>query len=324
MFINITGSLVMGLFVGWLAFRGAGGWTQHGRLFFATGVLGGYTTFSTFSLETILLIERNQIGAALAYVGGSVVIGVLALWGGLALMRSFVVSGASGVATYDDQRGRGGHAARSLVSPPLPRSCRRPISTRSSARARCASRGKRAEISTRLEAGQSVRVPPLNAAAAPAAKRAPVDPRDAEAIRAMILYRGRDVMVLNKPYGLAVQGGSGTKRHIDGMLDALADRRGERPVLVHRLDRDTSGVLLLAKSRKIAAELGADLPLARRPENLLGAGRRRAQAGAGAHLAVPRQGRRRWATSAARSRASAPTSSACASPATASPTRSIR
>ncbi len=88
-FINITGSLVMGLFVGWLAFRGAGGWSQHTRLFFATGVLGGYTTFSTFSLETILLIERNQIGAALAYVGGSVIIGVLALWGGLALARSF-------------------------------------------------------------------------------------------------------------------------------------------------------------------------------------------------------------------------------------------
>ena len=64
-------------------------------------------------------------------------------------------------------------------------------------------------------------------------------------------------MVLNKPYGLAVQGGSGTKRHIDGMLAALADKKGERPVLVHRLDRDTSGVLLIAKSRKIAAELGA-------------------------------------------------------------------
>ena len=64
-------------------------------------------------------------------------------------------------------------------------------------------------------------------------------------------------MVLNKPYGLAVQGGSGTKRHIDGMLAALADKQGERPVLVHRLDRDTSGVLLVAKTRKIAADLGA-------------------------------------------------------------------
>ena len=63
-------------------------------------------------------------------------------------------------------------------------------------------------------------------------------------------------MVLNKPFGLAVQGGSGTTRHIDGMLQALADKEGNRPVLVHRLDRDTSGVLLIAKSRKMAAELG--------------------------------------------------------------------
>jgi 23S rRNA pseudouridine955/2504/2580 synthase len=72
----------------------------------------------------------------------------------------------------------------------------------------------------------------------------------------MVLFEDRDVIVLNKPYGLAVQGGSGTKRHIDGMLEALADRSGQRPVLVHRLDRDTSGVLLIAKSRAIAAELG--------------------------------------------------------------------
>ena len=115
--------------------------------------------------------------------------------------------------------------------------------------------GKRAEISTRVELGQNVRVPPLKLAArAPAAKRASGE--DAEAIRAMTLYEDPDVIVLNKPYGLAVQGGSGTKRHLDGMLEALAERTGERPVLVHRLDRDTSGVLLVAKSRKIAAELG--------------------------------------------------------------------
>ena len=116
--------------------------------------------------------------------------------------------------------------------------------------------GRRAEVSTRLELGESVRVPPLKLPApALAVKRA--SPEDAEAIRAMTLFEDRDVIVLNKPHGLAVQGGSGTKRHIDGMLEALADRHGERPVLVHRLDRDTSGVLLIAKSRKMAAELGA-------------------------------------------------------------------
>src|SRR5271163_1985266 len=116
--------------------------------------------------------------------------------------------------------------------------------------------GKRADISTRLVTGESVRVPPLKIAPqqGPAIKRA--SPGDREAIQAMTLFEDRDVIVLDKPYGLAVQGGSGTKRHIDGMLEALADKDGERPVLVHRLDRDTSGVLLLAKSRKIAAELG--------------------------------------------------------------------
>ncbi len=116
--------------------------------------------------------------------------------------------------------------------------------------------GRRADVSTRLERGQAVRVPPLKLplSSAPAVKRA--SPEDAEAIRAMILFEDRDIIVLNKPYGLAVQGGSGTKRHIDGMLEALADRNGMRPVLVHRLDRDTSGVLLIAKSRKTAAELG--------------------------------------------------------------------
>jgi 23S rRNA pseudouridine955/2504/2580 synthase len=115
--------------------------------------------------------------------------------------------------------------------------------------------GKRAEISTRLEPGQKVRVPPLDL---PAPKAAPAaNPADAEFLRPLILFEDRDLLVLNKPWGLASQGGSGTKRHVDGMLAALADKHGERPVLVHRLDRDTSGVLLCAKSRKMAADLGA-------------------------------------------------------------------
>ncbi len=116
--------------------------------------------------------------------------------------------------------------------------------------------GKRADVATRLELGQTVRVPPLRLPTATATHEKRADPADAAAIRAMTLYEDKDVIVLNKPYGLAVQGGSGTKRHIDGMLEALAAKDGTRPVLVHRLDRDTSGVLLLAKSRKMAADLG--------------------------------------------------------------------
>jgi CrcB protein len=86
--INATGSLVMGLLVGWLAFRASENWSQPLRLFIATGVLGGYTTFSTFSLETVLLVERNQIGMAVTYVGLSLAGGFFGLWGALQLMRS--------------------------------------------------------------------------------------------------------------------------------------------------------------------------------------------------------------------------------------------
>ena len=119
--------------------------------------------------------------------------------------------------------------------------------------------GARAKTSTRLTAGQAVRVPPLglDAPAAPAVHRSSASPADAAALKAMLLHEDRDLIVLDKPFGLAVQGGSGTRHHIDGMLEAWTDAKGERPRLVHRLDRDTSGVLLLARTRKVAADLGA-------------------------------------------------------------------
>ncbi len=118
--------------------------------------------------------------------------------------------------------------------------------------------GARAKTSTRVASGQQVRIPPLRAedVAAPAVQRATPSDTARRAIESMILHEDRDLMVLDKPYGLAVQGGSGTKVHIDGMLEAFADAQGHRPLLVHRLDRDTSGVLLVARNRKVAAELG--------------------------------------------------------------------
>lgn len=85
--INVTGSVAMGFLVGWLTFRAGASWGQPLRLFVATGVLGGYTTFSTFSLETVTLIERGAFVGALAYVMGSVLFGVLGLYGALALTR---------------------------------------------------------------------------------------------------------------------------------------------------------------------------------------------------------------------------------------------
>jgi CrcB protein len=87
LFINISGSLVMGLVAGYFAFKG--GVPQHLRLFLTTGILGGYTTFSAFSLDAVLLYERGEIGAAAAYVAGSVVLSILGLVIGLAVARQF-------------------------------------------------------------------------------------------------------------------------------------------------------------------------------------------------------------------------------------------
>ena len=83
--INISGSLVMGLIAGWLAFKGDA--SQPWRLFVMTGILGGYTTFSAFSLDAALLYERGEIASALFYVLGSVVLSIAGLFAGLALVR---------------------------------------------------------------------------------------------------------------------------------------------------------------------------------------------------------------------------------------------
>lgn len=116
--------------------------------------------------------------------------------------------------------------------------------------------GGRVKAATRLEAGQSVRIPPLpdrDAPPKPASSRVP--PADAQMIRACVIYRDDHVIALNKPPGLPVQGGSKLTRHVDGMADALRFGLDEKPRLVHRLDRDTSGLLLLARTRQAAAAL---------------------------------------------------------------------
>jgi 23S rRNA pseudouridine955/2504/2580 synthase len=114
--------------------------------------------------------------------------------------------------------------------------------------------GGRVKTSARLAAGQQVRIPPVEAAVARAEVK--TNAADAEFLRPLILYEDDDIYVFNKPHGLAAQGGSGTKRHLDGLLKSLTDRKGEAPRLVHRLDRDTSGCLVVAKSRAAAAWFG--------------------------------------------------------------------
>jgi 23S rRNA pseudouridine955/2504/2580 synthase len=121
--------------------------------------------------------------------------------------------------------------------------------------------GKRARAADRIAAGQEVRVPP-QVANTPAPREPgpkPVRTAGGPALQDLILYMDGSVIVLNKPPGLATQGGSGLTRHIDGMLDQLRFEKNQRPRLVHRLDRDTSGVLVVARTVPAAASLAKAL-----------------------------------------------------------------
>lgn len=109
--------------------------------------------------------------------------------------------------------------------------------------------GKRADGKTRVYAGQMIRLPPnIEKAVVEMAGPAPVSDSEAREIRRMVIHEDADIIVLNKPAGLAVQGGTGQGRHVDGMLGAFVGPDGERPRLVHRLDLETSGVLVLGRT----------------------------------------------------------------------------
>ena len=122
--------------------------------------------------------------------------------------------------------------------------------------------GGRAKSDTRVQPGQMIRIPPMDVDAK-APKAGPIAGRDlkhspdGELLARMLLHEDDKVFVLNKPAGIAVQGGSGVTRHIDKMLEAWTNQKGEKPRLVHRLDRDTSGVLVIARTRGAAQKLTA-------------------------------------------------------------------
>jgi len=115
--------------------------------------------------------------------------------------------------------------------------------------------GKRAAPGDRIEAGQVIRVPPAEAAPAPRPKpvRRELSADEIAFVRDMVIHRDPAAIVVNKPPGLATQGGTRTTVHLDGLLDGLAEGDEPRPKLVHRLDKDTSGVLLLARTARAAA-----------------------------------------------------------------------
>jgi 23S rRNA pseudouridine955/2504/2580 synthase len=117
--------------------------------------------------------------------------------------------------------------------------------------------GARAKANHRVAGGETVRVPPLPAPLPEQEKKAApaITAKDRAFIESLVIHRDDDVIVLNKPAGLAVQGGTKTERHVDGLLPGLVDKGEERPRLVHRLDRDTSGVLVIARNARAAASL---------------------------------------------------------------------
>jgi 23S rRNA pseudouridine955/2504/2580 synthase len=118
--------------------------------------------------------------------------------------------------------------------------------------------GGRVKASTRLEVGQVVRVPPLpDTDHKPTPLRDRVSDADAKMIQDCVIYRDDHVIAINKPWGLAVQGGSGQTRHVDGLAEALRFGNEDKPRLVHRLDKDTSGVLVMARTREAAKSLTA-------------------------------------------------------------------
>jgi 23S rRNA pseudouridine955/2504/2580 synthase len=116
--------------------------------------------------------------------------------------------------------------------------------------------GNRATPGDRIESGQQIRVPPLESKPSTGRKlpkRETLTPEEAEFIRSLVIFESKDAFALNKPPGLATQGGTKTTNHLDRLLDGLSDEEGSRPKLVHRLDKDTSGALLVARSARAAA-----------------------------------------------------------------------
>ena len=116
--------------------------------------------------------------------------------------------------------------------------------------------GGRVKASTRLTTGQEVRIPPLPEPGEVQSRPKPtVSDKDAAMMKALVLYKDDHIIALNKPPGLPTQGGSKQTRHVDGLAEALTFGYEEKPRLVHRLDKDTSGVLLLARTRAVAGAL---------------------------------------------------------------------
>ncbi len=255
--VNVLGSFAMGLLAGWLARQGSGGEGSEGwRLLLGVGVLGGFTTFSAFSFEIVGLSQRGQWGAAAIYAdsfagrrGDRPAGGPRADAGG---SMSQPQPADQTVRQFTVQADDDGVRLDRWFKRHLPQIGFATVS-RWARTGQIRVDGKRAAVEDRIAAGQIVRVPPGGQSDTKAPpKRRELSPQQIAQAEAMVLTQDRAAIVLNKPPGLATQGGSGTKEHVDGLLDAFVIA-GPRPRLVHRLDKDTSGVLLIARTPGTAA-----------------------------------------------------------------------
>ncbi len=117
--------------------------------------------------------------------------------------------------------------------------------------------GRRAEASTRLQPGNEIRIPPIPDGPPPPPPAAPLDENTLRELEGMVVYMDDSLIVMNKPHGLPVQGGPGIVRHLDGLMEGFRQGATDKPRLVHRIDMDTSGLLVLARTAGTAAKLAS-------------------------------------------------------------------
>ena len=255
--MNVLGCFIMGLLVELMALKLNVG--NEMRAFLTTGILGGFTTFSAFSLDFALLVERKSYARWPGPMpAASVILSLAAVFAGtLSGTCSGTMTEVKRHVVTADEAGMRLDRWFKVHFPQVTFAYLNKLTRTGQVRVG----GARAKTSTRLEAEQEIRVPPLafdtRPADAPKADVKPLTPRGAPPLRHHGDPRGPATSSCsNKPSGFAVQGGTKTHHHLDGLLMGLGVELGERPLLVHRLDRDTSGVIVVAKRRAVASALG--------------------------------------------------------------------
>ncbi len=258
--VNVLGCTAMGLLAGWLA-QGEGA-NEHWRLLLGVGLLGGFTTFSSFGLEMIDLIERGQPLVAMTYAGA---IDNGGAGGAVSRPGRHAGTGMTKTETDASDQVRQFTVRADDNDIRVDRWFKRNLAqigfatvSRWARTGQLRVDGARVKVDDRLATGQILRVPPGGDSPDQGGRvrRELTADQIAEA-DAMLIEQDRAAIVLNKPAGLATQGGTGTHHHVDLLLDAFANVSGDgkriRPRLVHRLDKDTSGVLLVGRTPGSAA-----------------------------------------------------------------------